>query len=675
MKKIGSSESEEFEESHRRQFSIRLNIFFFATFLIFSVLVVRLAILQFVEGPTLTEEESSITNNETPILPSRGIIYDASGSKVAYSIPTQSLYFTLNKDYQLEKNKPEFYKIVGDLKQVFNKYGDPDKKMTAEEIIDAMDITYRKNFGYTPRRIKKDLSNSEIAYFLEHKSDYKGIEVREESIRQYSPDRVAVQAVGYLQGFSAVKGDKNYQGGLIKYRNRAQLTGAKEKYLDTEFVGVDGLEYMYQDELRGKNGVRSTPVNAMNRADGRDTLLPPQKGHNLWMTIDKNVQLATQQAITNQVAQLRYQRGTGNALTGYAVAMEVQTGNVIAMASMPDYDSNIWSKSPTGQQIAERASLYPNGTIREIYNGRRASSMVLLGSVIKPLSVMIGLKEGLFTADTWYYDRGYAEFGKAGHETRVRNALGEVLNSLNPTRAIEKSSNAFMVDMVGKQLVVKHGSKAIDVWDKYMKEFGLGVTTQSGLPYESEGRGEYTNLKAAGSVQAAMAYASFGQQGRYTTLQLAQYVTTIANKGKRLKPQFVSKITDAKGNVVKVTKPEVLNTVDFPPEYWNTVINGMRSKVEALNGYRYDVARKTGTSQQSVYGKIVDNGVFIAFAPRDNPKLAVAVVIPEGGFGSRSAAPVAIKIFDAYDQEYGLDGIPKKKTATTDEAAVEESAQ
>ncbi|WP_458121335.1 peptidoglycan D,D-transpeptidase FtsI family protein [Paenibacillus sp. Z6-24] len=669
MKKIGSSESEEFEESHRRQFSIRLNIFFFATFLIFSILVVRLAILQFVEGPTLTEEESSITNNETPILPSRGIIYDASGTKVAYSIPTQSLYFTLNKDYQLEKNKPEFYKIVGDLKRVFNKYGDPDKRMTAEEIIDAMDITYRKNFGYTPRRIKKDLSNKEIAYFLEHKSDYKGIEVREESIRQYSPDRVAVQAVGYLQGFSGVKET------VKKYKNRSNLTGASKRYLDTEFVGMDGLEYMYQDELRGKNGVRSTPVNALNRADGRDTLTPPQKGHNIWMTIDKNVQLATQQAITNQVAQLRYQRGTGNALTGYAVAMEVQTGNVIAMASMPDYDSNIWSKSPTQQQIADLASVYPNGTIREIYNGRRASSMVLLGSVIKPLSVMIGLKEGLFTADTWYYDRGYAEFGKAGHETRVRNALGEVLNSLNPTRAIEKSSNAFMVDMVGKQLVVKHGSKAIDVWDKYMKEFGLGVTTQSGLPYESEGRGEYTNLKAAGSVQAAMAYASFGQQGRYTTLQLAQYVTTIANKGKRLKPQFVSKITDAKGNVVKVTKPEVLNTVDFPPEYWNTVINGMRSKVDALNGYHYDVARKTGTSQQSVYGKIVDNGVFIAFAPRDNPKLAVAVVIPEGGFGSRSAAPVAIKIFDAYDQEYGLDGIPKKKTATTDEATAGESAQ
>ncbi|WPP42318.1 penicillin-binding protein 2 [Paenibacillus hunanensis] len=664
MKKWNSTETEEFEESNRRQFSIRLNIFFFATFFIFSVLVVRLAILQFVEGPTLTEAESSIVNNETPILPSRGMILDASGSRIAYSLSTQSLYFTLNKDYRREDNQAEFLKIVGDLKQVFNTYGDPNKKMTADQIIEAMDIEYKKNYGYTPRRIKRDLSNKEIAYFLEHKDQYQGIEVREESVREYSPDHVAVQAVGYLKGFSGVSTTMN------KYKNRARLTGSAERYIDNELVGVDGLEYTFQDELRGKNGVRSTPINALNRVDGRSELTPPQKGYNLWMTIDKNVQLAAQQAITDQIAFLRsYRSGNAyarNALTGYAVAMEVDTGNVVAMASMPDYDPNIWSQSPTSEQLKAIESYYPNGTIREIYNGKRASSLVLMGSVIKPLTVLIGMKEGLFGPYAGYYDRGYAQFGRAGYETRVRNALGEVLGSLSPSTAIQKSSNAFMIDMIGKPLYSKYGNEAVNVWDKYMKEFGLGVSTKSGLPYENEGRGEYTNIKAAGSAQAAMAYASFGQQGRYTTLQLAQYVTTIANRGERLKPQFVSKITDAQGNTVKTFKREVINTIDFPAEDWNVVINGMRSKVAVLEGYRYDVARKTGTSQQSVYGKIVDNGVFIAFAPRQNPKLAVAVVIPEGGFGSRSAAPVAVKILDAYDQEYGLDGVPKKQQSQTD---------
>ncbi|MDQ1235556.1 cell division protein FtsI/penicillin-binding protein 2 [Paenibacillus sp. SORGH_AS306] len=668
MKKWKDQSSEDLEVSHRKQFSVRLNIFFFSVFVIFSVLIVRLAILQFVEGPTLKEKEAYVANDITPIVPTRGNIYDATGTKVAYSLSMQSLYFTLSKDYRLDKNKPELYQIIGDLKRVFNKYGDPDRKMTAAEIEKEMDIKYIKNYGFTPRRIKKDLSNSEIAYFLEHKDQFQGIEVREESVREYSKDQLAVQTVGYLKAFYGVKTSMN------KYKNRARLTDEESRYIDTELVGVDGLEYTYQDELRGTNGVKKTPINALNRVNGRATLTPPVKGNNLWMTIDKNLQLVAQQAITDQLAYLHsYSSGNAyapNAQTGYAVAMEVETGNVVAIASMPDYDSNIWGNAPSQDQINEILSRSANGTIREVYRGKGASSMVLMGSVIKPLSVLIGMEEGLFTPYAGYSDRGYAEFGKAGHETRVRNALGEVLNYLTPTTAIQKSSNAFMVDMVGKRMYNKHGAKSVNVWDKYMKEFGLGVTTGSGLPYENEGRGEYMNIEAAGSTQAAMAYASFGQQGRYTTLQLAQYATTLANRGKRLKPQFVSKITDAEGNVVKKIQPEVLNTVNFPDEYWNTVIQGMRSKVPVFENYRYDVARKTGTSQQSIYGKLVDNGVFIAFAPRNNPKLAIAVMIPEGGFGSRSAAPVAKKIFDAYDQYYGLDGVPKGK-AVTEETTTE----
>jgi cell division protein FtsI/penicillin-binding protein 2 len=226
-----------------------------------------------------------------------------------------------------------------------------------------------------------------------------------------------------------------------------------------------------------------------------------------------------------------------------------------------------------------------------------------------------------------------------------------------------------MVDMVGKKLYDKYGSKGIEVWDKYMKEFGLGVSTQSGLPREFLGQINYTDTKAAGSAQAALVYASFGQQGSYTTLQLAQYASTLANEGIRIKPQLVSKITDSNGNVVKTFGREVLDEVTtFDDSFWREIKQGMSSEVTAFNDFPYDFARKTGTSQQQAKGELRDNGVFIAFAPRDNPKLAVAVVIPEGGFGSNSAAPVARKIFDAYDWEYGLDGVPKKNVKTADPA-------
>ncbi|WP_046215851.1 peptidoglycan D,D-transpeptidase FtsI family protein [Paenibacillus wulumuqiensis] len=658
MKKSGIDESSKRELRNQRQFSIRLNVFFFATFIVFTVLIVRLAILQFVEGPTLREKEASISTKSTPIPPIRGNIMDASGkARIAYSTSSQSLYFTMTKNYALEQNKTELYDIVGKLKKVFNKYGDPNEKMTAEQIIKAMDINSKVQYGYTPRRIKKNLTNEEIAHFLEHKDEFKGIEIVEESVRHYDTDQVATQTVGYLRQFSSVSSKIDY------YDLKSDITEPDEKYLSTEYVGVDGIEYAYQDDLRGKNGLKTTPVNALNRPIGRSELTAPQKGNNVWLTIDKNVQMATQKAITDQLAYLQsYRSGSAqarNAQTGYAVAMEVNTGKVVAMASMPDYDPNIW-ENMTNDKYKEILPRLANGTIKEVYREGHASSMVLMGSVIKPLTVLIGLKEGVITPYSQYQDRGYAEFGKEGHEARIRNASGHVYGPLNPSTAIKHSSNAFMIDKIGLPLYRKYQADSINVWDKYMKEFGLGVSTNSGLPGESAGSGEYMNLEAAGSAQAAMAFASFGQQGKYTTLQLAQYVTTLANKGKRLKPQFVSKITDAEGNTVKEFKPEVVNTINLPDEYWNTAINGMRSDVAVFKDYQYDVARKTGTSEQSIYGHTVDNGVFIAFAPRENPKLAVAVVIPEGGFGAQSAAPVARKIFEAYDQEYGLDGTPHK---------------
>ena len=114
--------------------------------------------------------------------------------------------------------------------------------------------------------------------------------------------------------------------------------------------------------------------------------------------------------------------------------------------------------------------------------------------------------------------------------------------------------------------------------------------------------------------------------------------------------------------MIKEFKREILNKEEFPQQYWNEVIAGMNTQgLRAFEDFKYDFARKTGTSEQLVGGRMIENGVFIAFAPRQNPKLAVAVVIPEAGFGSQSAAPVARKIFDAYDEIYGLDGTPHPK--------------
>ncbi|OMD80453.1 cell division protein FtsI [Paenibacillus odorifer] len=667
-------------KSSKHSVGLRLNLFFFGTFFIFCIIIVRLAGLQFTEGALLTEEEIKRDTKFVPLAAMRGIIFAAGGEQIAYSTPIESLYLTLNKEYTAkttdkvtgetsltEKAKNKSNDLAARLVAEFEKYGSADApKLTQQDVLDLLDLDFKKYLGYVPRRIKAGLTSEEIAYFMEHKDEYPGITIVEESVRHYDKDTVAVQTVGFGKPFKSTEDIAMYKNirSAMKDNSSPGLM-----YKTEEYVGFDGLEMQYQRELRGENGYQVISVTPQNMAEKVEQTVPPVKGNNIWMTINKNVQMKTEQAILDQIKWLHTNAVQGethpDALTGYAVAMEVETGNIVAMASMPDYDSNVWTKDSLPTSVWNKImNNHLNGTITSNSSGRSGhdfSSLVFLGSTIKPLSVLIGLNEGFFNTSSTYPDVGITYFGK-DDKSSVRNSSGHVYGKLYPADAIKQSSNAFMVDMVGKQLYKKYlGDKGVEVWDEYMKKFGLGVSTQSGLPGESPGQINYTDFKAAGSSQAALVYASFGQQGSYTTLQLAQYATTLANEGVRIKPQLVSKITDAQGKVVKEFKKEVLNSVTFDKSFWREIKQGMSSKVSAFDDFPYDFARKTGTSEKTDRKNINrDNGVFIAFAPRENPKLAVAVVIPEGGFGSNSAAPVARKIFDAYDWEYGLDGVPKK---------------
>jgi cell division protein FtsI/penicillin-binding protein 2 len=667
-------------KSSKHSVGLRLNLFFFGTFFIFCIIIVRLAGLQFTEGALLTEEEIKRDTKFVPLAAMRGIIFAAGGEQIAFSTPVESLYLTLNKEYTAkttdkvtgetsltEKAKNKSNDLAARLVAEFEKYGSADApKLTQQDVLDLLDLDFKKYLGYVPRRIKAGLTSEEIAYFMEHKDEYPGITIVEESVRHYDKDTVAVQTVGFGKPFKSTEDIAMYKNirSAMKDNSSPGLM-----YKTEEYVGFDGLEMQYQRELRGENGYQVISVTPQNMAEKVEQTVPPVKGNNIWMTINKNVQMKTEQAILDQIKWLHTNAVQGethpDALTGYAVAMEVETGNIVAMASMPDYDSNVWTKDSLPTSVWNKImNNHLNGTITSNSSGRSGhdfSSLVFLGSTIKPLSVLIGLNEGFFNTSSTYPDVGITYFGK-DDKSSVRNSSGHVYGKLYPADAIKQSSNVFMVDMVGKQLYKKYlGDKGVEVWDEYMKKFGLGVSTQSGLPGESPGQINYTDFKAAGSSQAALVYASFGQQGSYTTLQLAQYATTLANEGVRIKPQLVSKITDAQGKVVKEFKKEVLNSVTFDKSFWREIKQGMSSKVSAFDDFPYDFARKTGTSEKTDRKNINrDNGVFIAFAPRENPKLAVAVVIPEGGFGSNSAAPVARKIFDAYDWEYGLDEVPKK---------------
>ena len=658
------------EIANRRNFSFRLNLFFFVTFFLFSVLIVRLAILQFVEGPSLREEETKRGQTDVLIPPIRGNIYDSGGQPIAYSTSMQTLYYSIEPGTKKEDSEAMAAKLFKE----FQKYGDPKSAISLKDIIKNMDLDYKKNTVSVPRRIKSGLTSDEIAYFMENRDLYPGIDIVEESIRHYDTSKLAVQLVGYL---------KKYGGGAENnnlYKDRAKTEDPRLKYLQQEDVGYDGIEYLYQDILRGKNGLKTYPVNAASRIIGPPAITKPEKGDNLYLTINREVQEKTEQAITDQLHFLQTTSQSDKhqkyAKTGYAVAMEVKTGKVISMASMPDYDPNIWEGGRIGTDDYNAiANVLQNGTISSVIGPytdpkeqrKHPSSVVFLGSTMKPLSILIGLNEKLFTTTSTWNDTGAFYYGKEGSSTRrkIGNAKGHAYGLLDPAKAITKSSNPFMAKMVGNALYLKDGAKGVDIWDNYVKQFGLGVSTESGLPNESNGVIGYFHEREAASSQSALIFASFGQMGRYTTLQLAQYTATLASHGKRMKPQFVNQIRDSEGKVVQTFQPEVLNTITFPDSYWKEVETGMANvSVSAFDDAPYKVLRKTGTSEQQVSGKTVDNAVFIAYAPAEDPVLAVAVVVPEGGFGANGAAPIARKIFDAYDEAIGLHGVPHKPAST-----------
>lgn len=657
--------------SRRRQFALRLNIFFFAVFLLFSILIVRLSFLQFVESESLAAKKVNLSTTTVPIPPIRGNIYDANGHAIAYSTATQSLYFRFEPGTTAESAAA----LAEELEQLFRQLGKPDSPaLTKEEIIRRMDLNYIRNPRSVPRRIKLDLSDKEVAYFMENRDKYSGIEVVEESIRNYDPEGIAVQLVGYLRRFDTAVN----QSGYLDYYKQPHIAS---QALNHENVGFDGLEFMYQEVLRGQNGRKTYPRNAAGEITGDAQIVPPVKGHNLILTINRNVQLDMDRAIEEHLQYMREEPlfiryGGPEATTGFAVAMEVDTGNVVAMSSYPKYDPNIWRDgSITPENYALYQSRFKNGTISESFphyetyeeRAKHPSSLVYLGSTIKPLSILVGLNEGLFTTNTVYQDTGVFQFGRDG--SSISNSDGLAYGPVTPFSALVRSSNTFMASQIGNSLYLKHGTKGLDIWDAYMEQFGLGVSTGSGLPGEIRGLKDYYQLEAAGSAQSALVFAAWGQMGKYTALQLAQFAATIASKGKRMRPQFVKEIQDYKGDLVKRFEPEILNEVELKNEAWWDFVHDAMAQVwlkdvtpiqmatgKAPSEYPFTVASKTGTSTQQVYGgQTVDNAVFIAFAPVENPKLAVAVVIPKGGFGAWGAGPIAAKIFESYATHIGFD--------------------
>lgn len=614
-------------QSIPKDVSIRLNVLFLVLFLALCLLVARVAKIQLMDGVKYASAAEA-NRYAQQILPApRGQMKDRNGQVLVANKAAFSIQF-INADDTITKQIPQVAKKLEGLLL------DPSQKknLTAaeiEKIMRAGDIGGRAQ----PRSIQSDATELQVAHVKEHLEELPGIQVVPEAVRDYRLKTFASHAIGYLNSITAETW-KDYKD---------------NGYLMTDKVGITGLEKQYESYLRGTHGATQVDVNIHGdpvNKDAQKTLIKnPIPGNDLILGIDKSLQEATEKALQERVDYLKT-RGVKHAA---AVAMNPNTGEVLAMASYPAFDPNHWLNgiSPENYKLFQPAEF-----------NYAAEYPIPPGSSVKMATTMIGLKEGVIKPDEKLFDSGVTDiYGYAA------KSWDSGLGWSNGKEAIAKSSNSFMFNVamrlaqhnkigaIGmKAWMEQYDKPAVQKFQNYQKQFGLGVKTGIDLPYEATGNWNYGEMQTIN-----LPFMAIGQNSAFTPMQLLQYVSTIANGGNRMRPYLVKEIRDPNGNLIKKTEPQVLNKIDFTPEQIQYARDGMWQVTHEpygtisylLKDKKYNVAGKTGTSENGS----TENFWFVGYAPFENPQIAIAVVVPDGPVGAHTyevAGPIVTEMLDTY---------------------------
>jgi len=464
----------------------------------------------------------------------------------------------------------------------------------------------------------KQLSKEAFAPIEERLPEFNGFQSSTRYLRTY-PDSVAAQFLGYI--------------GEVHDNDIKKSNGF---YHPGDFIGVTGVERSYENVLRGRRGVQYKLVDARGRPQGSyangmfDTT--EVAGERLTSSLDIRIQQLGEQLMRNKV--------------GGIVAIEPSTGEILCYVSSPTYNPNLMVGHDRGNNAAQLyKDPYKPFFIRPI------QAYYPPGSSFKPLSALIALQEGIITPQTTYYCPGYYMAGNH----RVPCFHNEAHGTVNLSSAVALSCNGYF-SMVFEKLMNQHGVKNIDTtftnWRSKVTRFGMGA--RLGLDMPSEGRGNVPTATHYDKVykgpnwrSSTIVSLAIGQgELEATPLQMANIECTIANHGFYYKPHLVKTIGDK-----DVIKPEykVKNYVGIDSTYFEPLIDGMEAVVDHGTAAASKIpgivmCGKTGTAQ--VHGE--DNSVFVAYAPRENPKIAIAVIVENSGQGAQWAAPIASFIVEKY---------------------------
>ncbi|RMT49076.1 penicillin-binding protein 2 [Pseudomonas syringae] len=576
--------------------------------LLAACLVARMYFLQVTEF----DYHSTISENNRvhvlPIPPERGLIFDRNGEVLADNRPSFNLTLT-------RERAGDWHKVI-------------DELMTLLELPDEDRILFDKELKqvrhpFEPATLLYELTEEQIAILAVNQYLLPGVDVAAQFVRHYPLGAHFAHSIGYV--------------GRINEKEAAHLDN---EYRGTQSIGKTGVERFYESELHGHVGYEEVETNAQGRVLRVLKHTDPVPGKNITLTLDAHLQAAAENALGDR--------------RGSVVALDPETGDVLAMVSKPSFDPNLFVTGISFKAYAELRDSIDRPLFNRILRG-----LYPPGSTIKPAVAIAGLDTGAVTPGSRVFDPGYYQLPNYDHKYRNWNRTGDGWVDLDT--AIMRSNDTYFYDLAHKV--------GIDRLATYMNKFGIGQKVSLDMFEESPGLMPSREWKRATRRQAwfpgETLILGIGQgYMQATPLQLAQATALVANKGVWNRPHLARTI-EGKAPVDENPMPDI---VLRDPANWGRVNHGMQEVMhgargtarKAAIGAQYRIAGKSGTAQvvaikqgekydrTKVQERHRDHALFVGFAPADNPKIVVAVMVENGESGSGVAAPVVRQVLDAW---------------------------
>jgi penicillin-binding protein 2 len=598
-----------------RRFRARVMVASLFVLVAFGLLFIRLVYLQLWRYQELNAQAESNRTAIVPIVPNRGVIMDRNGIVLATNYSAYTLEITPSKlveplDVVIDKLS-ELIDIQGRDKRRFRKLREESK-----------------SFESVPIRTR--LSDEEVARFAAQRYRFPGVEIRARLFRNYPYNELASHVIGYI--------------GRINQAEKEKLEDQEDagNYRGTDYIGKLGVEQSYERQLHGITGVHEMETSAGGHAVRRLRSSPATPGNTVVLSIDIKLQQLVEEMF--------------GARRGALVAIDPSNGEVLAFVSKPTFDPNLFVEGIDTENWQKL-----NQSLDKPLLNRALRGTYPPGSTYKPFMSLAALNTSKRNPDQTIFDPGYFMFGS--HKFRDDKESGH--GSVDMYKSIVQSCDTYYY-LLARDM-------GVDLIHEQMRLFGFGQLTGIDIQGESHGILPSTEWKQKTYKKPEQQRWYSGEtislgigQGynSFTMLQLAQAVSILASNGYRSKPHLVREVVDIETKEKQVVVKDPPQLLGFKPEDLEIIRNAMvgvnieGTSASSFAGAEYTSGGKTGTAQvftikqnekyevSKVEERLRDHALFVAYAPAENPKVALALVVENGGFGAQSSAPIARRVFD-----------------------------